>query len=230
MFTDEHITRLLNQQPISDAPPWRDGDERAVDSFYKYACARVSQLTMAQFHAEWKHYGSGYASFVDVCFYQGKAAQGQDAPEQMGLEVLFSRLSPYFVLMEAPVPTTGSRSLPSFNGLDQLRMPNVEMLRSKDSMTYEEGYHWLLGNVDAHFDKLVSLMQSEADPVMRGKFIELLGDATNRNVVPILAAELTSPNRDIRFWAHSQLEYSEHSEANKIAEKYKEQNPNEDWY
>ncbi|MDG9667791.1 hypothetical protein ONV78_08615 [Hahella sp. CR1] len=128
MFTDEHITRLLNQQPISDAPPWCDGDERAVDSFYKYVCARVSQLTMAQFHAEWKHYGSGYASFVDVCFYQGKAAQGQDAPEQMGLEVLFSRLSPYFVLMEAPVPTSGFHSLPSFNGLDRLRTPNVIQL------------------------------------------------------------------------------------------------------
>lgn len=97
-------------------------------------------------------------------------------------------------------------------------------------MTYEEGYHWLLGNVDTYFEKLVSLMQSENEPKVRGKFIELLGDSTSKNVVPILAAELSNPNRDVRFWAHSQLEYSEFIEANEISEKYKEQNPNEDWY
>lgn len=113
---------------------------------------------------------------------------------------------------------------------DQEFQEAIEMFRSKDSMTYEEGYHWLLGDVDNHFEKLVSLMQSESEPGMRGKLIELLGESTNKNVVPILAAELTSPIRDVRFWAHSQLENSGFTEANEIAKKYKEQNPNEDWY
>ena len=97
-------------------------------------------------------------------------------------------------------------------------------------MTYEEGYSWLLGNVDEHFAKLVSLMRAEEDPGMRGKFVEILGDSTKKEVIAILESELASPHRDVRFWAHSQLEYSDYSEANEIAKKYKEENPSEDWY
>ena len=106
----------------------------------------------------------------------------------------------------------------------------IDMLRSADSMTYEDAYHWFLGNVDDHLEKLVSLMKAEADPGMRGKFIELLGDSSSKKVIPILEAELKSSNRDVRFWAHSQLEYSEHPEANEIAKKYREEHPDEDWY
>lgn len=97
-------------------------------------------------------------------------------------------------------------------------------------MTYEDGYHWLLGNVDAFFEKIVTLMHSEIEPQMRGKFIELLGDSTTKRVIPVFKAELSSSHRDVRFWAYSQLEYSEYPEANEIVEKYKEENPNEDWY
>ncbi len=106
----------------------------------------------------------------------------------------------------------------------------VDMLRSKDSMIYEEGYHWILSDVDTFCENIMALMCSEADPQMRSKFIELLGDCSSKKVIPVLEAELLSAHRDVRFWAHSQLEYSEDSEANEIAKKYKENNPNEDWY
>ncbi len=106
----------------------------------------------------------------------------------------------------------------------------ILLLRSKDAMTYEEGYHWLLGNVDEHFDQIVSLMQTESNIDMRGKFIELLGDSSNEKVISVLEKELTSPHRDVRFWAHSQLGYLENAKAQEIATRYKKEYPNEDWY
>jgi len=59
----------------------------------------------------------------------------------------------------------------------------IKMLRSKDSMTYEESYHWLIGCVDQYRDELISLMKAEIDPDMRGKFIELVGDCSDEKVV-----------------------------------------------
>jgi hypothetical protein len=106
----------------------------------------------------------------------------------------------------------------------------IEMLRSKSSMTYEDGYQWLLGNVDANCEKIVALMHSETDPQMRGKFIEILGYAKSKSVITVLEAELSSSHRDVRFWAYCQLEYSEHPAANEIAKQYKAKKPNEDWY
>ncbi|ABC29608.1 hypothetical protein HCH_02830 [Hahella chejuensis KCTC 2396] len=126
MFTDQQIHLLHNQQPITDEPPWSGGDERAIDGFYKFIFARVSQLTMAKVHAEWEHYGSGYASFIDACFHKDKAhLHGQIEPEQRRLQVLFSRLSPYFVMLETEAPLSGFKLLPSFSGLDQLSGPDI---------------------------------------------------------------------------------------------------------
>ncbi|WMS88812.1 HEAT repeat domain-containing protein [Pleionea litopenaei] len=106
----------------------------------------------------------------------------------------------------------------------------VELLKSKDAMTYEDGYFSLLGNVDRYLAELVALMQAEAEPSMRGKYIELLGDCSTKEVIPILEAELSSSHREVRFWAYSQLAHNDHPEAKEISRKYKEDNPNEDWY
>ena len=61
----------------------------------------------------------------------------------------------------------------------------VRMLRSVDSMTYEDGYLWLKGeNLLIHAEQIAELLQCEVDPTMRGKFIELVGEADLPRAVP----------------------------------------------
>ena len=103
------------------------------------------------------------------------------------------------------------------------------MLRSADHMTYEDGYHWLQGYLDKYFDELIQLMLNEENPDMRGKFVELVGDSKNPKALPFLEAELKNPHREVRSWAYNSLCYFENSEAEKLAAKFKEENPNEEF-
>ena len=105
----------------------------------------------------------------------------------------------------------------------------IEMLRSRDPMTYEDGYHWLQGYLDKYIDELVQLMLKEEDPDRRSKFVELVGDSKNPKVIPILKAELRNPHKEVRSWAYSSLCYFENPEAERLAEEFKRENPNEDF-
>jgi hypothetical protein len=100
----------------------------------------------------------------------------------------------------------------------------IEMLRSSDSLTYEDGYHWLQGYLDKYIDELVQLMFRETDPSMRSKFVELVGNSKNPKVIPFLEAELKSHHSEV-----SSLLYFENLEAMKIAECFRKENPNEDF-
>ena len=106
----------------------------------------------------------------------------------------------------------------------------VEMLKSKDSLTYEEGFYWLIGSVDFYQSELTDLMKNETDYQLRAKFVEVLGNGTNVSIIQTLKTELSHPHREVRSWAYSQLAYFESSVAEKIAADYKTENPNEDFY
>ena len=105
----------------------------------------------------------------------------------------------------------------------------IEMLRSANPMTYEDGYHWLQGYLDKYIDELIQLMLNEEKSEMRGKFVELVGNSKNPKVIPFLEAELRNPHREVRSWAYSSLRYFENPQAEKLAEKFKEENPNEEF-
>ena len=105
----------------------------------------------------------------------------------------------------------------------------IKMLRSTDPMTYEDGYQWLQGYLDKYIDELIQLMLNEENPDMRARFVELAGNSKNPKVIPFLAAELENPQREVRSWAYSSLCYFENNEAEKLAAKFKEENPDEDF-
>lgn len=107
----------------------------------------------------------------------------------------------------------------------------IQMLRSADSMTYEDGYHWLQGhNLIKYLPQIVGLLQSEVDPDMRAKFVELVGDADLPEHIPLLVQELSHETREVRFWAYNQLSLSENETAKAHAEKYRQSHPDEDFY
>jgi hypothetical protein len=86
----------------------------------------------------WDHYGSGYASFIEAWFYRQDADFEDDSQEEedseayIGLTVLLSRLSPYFVFLQASKAWKKNSylvgSLPNFVGVDQLTSPHVARL------------------------------------------------------------------------------------------------------
>jgi len=107
----------------------------------------------------------------------------------------------------------------------------VRMLRSVDSMTYEDGYQWLKGeNLQIHVEQIAELLQCEVDPIMRGKFIELVGEADLPRYIPLLVDELSHESREVRCWAYNQLVLSEHESARAQADRYRTTHSDEDLY
>lgn len=105
----------------------------------------------------------------------------------------------------------------------------VEMLLSDDPSVYEDGYQWLQGYLDQYIDELVQLMTRQTDPSIRARFVELIGDSRIPGVIPVLANELQSPHGEVRGWAYSSLLYFENSEASRLAEKFRLENPDEEF-
>jgi hypothetical protein len=133
LLSSAQIDQLQLQKPISELHPWATADESAVEGYLKAACAAVSRGTRAESKIDWVHYGSGYASFVDAWFYEPTAEFNVKNPirygrEHVGLVVLLSRLSPYFVFMEGEKhwhAHGGSSYLPAFDMLDDLKNAGV---------------------------------------------------------------------------------------------------------
>ena len=106
---------------------------------------------------------------------------------------------------------------------------SIEMLRSKDSMTYEDGFYWLIGHCDTYIDELIKLMIAEGKSSMRGKFVEIIGHSRNEKVIPVLKEELKHEHSEVRAWAYSALYHFENAIAEKIALEFKKSNPNEEF-
>lgn len=122
------IEALLSQRSISDLYPWNTENEEAVSGFYKMVCADICRATGVLSRNEWDHYGSGYASYIDAWFYKTSPEFNVEKPlcygnEHKGLVVLLSRLSPFFVFMEAEKSwhtQGGSGYLPESEMIDRL--------------------------------------------------------------------------------------------------------------
>ena len=105
----------------------------------------------------------------------------------------------------------------------------IELLRSDDPMTYEEGYHSLTGRVDEILNWLIDLEAKEKNEAMKAKFIELIGESVQPQAIEALKKALSSQFYEVRCWAYSSFCYSESLECNQIAEEFKRNNPNEEF-
>lgn len=106
----------------------------------------------------------------------------------------------------------------------------VQMLRSDDSLTYEEGYHWLKGdNLYQYLPQVVSLLHAEIDPRMRGKFVDLVGDADMYEYISVLVGESMHPSAHVRQWAYNGLSCSDHAAGRDHAERFRVSHPDEDF-
>jgi hypothetical protein len=136
LLSRRDMESLLSQQAISERHPWVTNNVRLIEAHLGDACAAVTRATRSESRIEWRHYGSGYASFVDAWFYKTTSDFNVKQPihhgeGHTGLVVLLSRLSPYFVFMEGEKrwhARGGSSYLPEFAMLDKLDTESVSLL------------------------------------------------------------------------------------------------------
>jgi hypothetical protein len=121
------LNKLLHGRSISDQSPWSSNDKEEIAHFYRAICEDLCREFLLSSEIEWEDYGSGYASYIDAWFYRDddrfKVSSSPENRQYTGLVVLFSRLSPYFVVGEDSKSwhvngSSGGSYLPSFELVD----------------------------------------------------------------------------------------------------------------
>lgn len=146
--SDDVLKKLLNGQNISDQSPWSSNDEKEIVRFYRAICEDLCREFVLSSKIEWGHYGSGYASYIDAWFYrdndQFKISSSPEIRQYSGLVVLFSRLSPYFVVGEGikswNINGGGTSYLPAFEMVDHFtHQPVADLLREMEPRLLQRG-------------------------------------------------------------------------------------------
>ena len=101
----------------------------------------------------------------------------------------------------------------------------IELIRSDDPMTFEDGYHLVLPKVADYADELVKLIEGENNPRIKSRFIELLGACDDKRFIPLFKGLLTEQADEVISWALSSLENMSSAEGKKIADEFRIKNP-----
>lgn len=132
-FSEVEVARLIGGQPIGEPLPFDPTDDGSMHLFYAGLVQRIERENHLSSRVEWHHYGSGYASFVEAWFYPADSRARLPAfqvggERHVGLTVLLSRLSRYFVLGQdekAWSAVGGSGGLPNFSTVDDVTHPTI---------------------------------------------------------------------------------------------------------
>ena len=89
----------------------------------------------------------------------------------------------------------------------------MRMMRRHNPQTREDGFQLLLAEVTEHVEALIAEFERETDPGLRRWLLELIGEAQAPEALPVLAAQLDSPDESLRSWATRGLERLDTPEA-----------------
>lgn len=70
MFSDEQLQAMIDGKIIGEKFPYDTIDEREVEAHIRRLFHRINRIPNVVCEAEWNHFGSGYASFVEFFCYQ----------------------------------------------------------------------------------------------------------------------------------------------------------------
>ena len=129
-FSAGEVERLIQGRPIGEPLPFDPANDGAIRLFYERLVRQIEREQGLRSRVEWNHYGSGYASFVEAWFYPADDRARLPGCEEghVGLVVLLSRLSRYFVLGQDEKRWSadgGSGGLPNFSMVDEVTHPAV---------------------------------------------------------------------------------------------------------
>lgn len=101
LLSDDSLNSMIRGEPVGDQWPYAGGSKRDIAKHLKKVVSKLKRLPGVAVEAEFRHYGSGYASYVDVFCYprNGSSQQKRDGVLHIvGLSVYLSRLAPLAVL------------------------------------------------------------------------------------------------------------------------------------
>ncbi|MET7999110.1 HEAT repeat domain-containing protein [Amycolatopsis sp. NPDC005232] len=91
------------------------------------------------------------------------------------------------------------------------------MMRRHNPQTREGGFQLLLAEVTEHVEALIAEFERETEDLgLRCWLLELIGEAEAPEALPVLAAQLDSPDESLRSWAIRGLERLNNPEARTV--------------
>lgn len=135
LATDPTALRsAANDHLASTAGAWANG-ATSVEGFLRWIVADLDRMpTLSVHHAEFRHYGSGYASYVDVFITKrdGSMRRSENGWTNVeGLPLALCRLAPLAALFNPDVQSSGpggagSRGLPDLSLVTDAALPGWE--------------------------------------------------------------------------------------------------------
>ena len=107
-FTNEEIKRIIEMKTVGNFYPYdvKENDEKAIDDYLRQVVGSLARVNNLTYEADFNHYGSGYASYVD-CFCwkrDGSSTKIEDREQSIdGIRIYLSRLAPIAVFGEGLV-------------------------------------------------------------------------------------------------------------------------------
>ena len=124
-LSNAQIEKLITGKSISEEWPWSTNNEATVDNHIKDIIYEVRRKMRLLDKTEYGHYGSGYASYVDSWLYRNDEKFRLGAGNNfVGMVVLFSRLSKFYVAGEGAKTWTSEESssyLVNFDFVDKFQ-------------------------------------------------------------------------------------------------------------
>lgn len=105
-FSNEQLQTLIAGKIIGDAYPYDTNDEKEIVAHINRLFHRINRIPNVVCEAEWNHFGSGYASFIEFFCYEKEDCvivdehHGIQEIETKGLIVDISRLAPVAIMGE----------------------------------------------------------------------------------------------------------------------------------
>ena len=112
MFSDEQLQDLIEGKIIGNEFPYDTNNEQEVEAHIRRLFHRINRIPNLVCEAEWNHFGSGYASFVELFCYQKEDVivveekYGRREIKTAGIIIDVCRLAPVAIMGEDERYTT----------------------------------------------------------------------------------------------------------------------------
>src|SRR5699024_7569208 len=108
MYAHEQLQAFIKGEIHGDSYPYETNNEEEIEAYLKQLYYRIKRIPNIICEAEFEHFGSGYASFVeffcyrkeDIVFNKDKEKYGILEYEKTGVLLNVSRLAPVFIYGE----------------------------------------------------------------------------------------------------------------------------------
>lgn len=102
----------------------------------------------------------------------------------------------------SPARQRTAASLSNLTGMTREFREAMRLMRKRDPQQQEDGFHQLLPHAAEHLDELIEQFAHEQDSHgLRCWLLELIAAAASPTALPVLAAQLNSPDESLRAWA-----------------------------